>query len=171
MKPNLNLLIGLLSFLMTWSFVGVYRDAEFNEPRLFIKYKPSFKVEFYSPTGMSDLTIEDLPEPEKSEEIAYEEFVSNQYEFRQMTSFLAFPLIQLTLTFLSFSLIKSKWKNPNYWIQLPAHFLFCLIFGFVIAVLMIQFDKLLITLLFSILILGFNIWLRVLVSGFRKIPD
>lgn len=168
MKPNTNLLIGLFLLLITWLFVGIYRDAEFSEPGLFIKYKPSFKIEFYSPSGMSDLTIEDLPEPQKSEEIAFEEFVSNRYEFRQKTAFLAFPLLQFALTFLSFGLIKSKWENPNYWIQFPAHFLFCLVFGVVIAVLTVQFDKLLITLLSFILILGFNIWMRVLVSGFRK---
>lgn len=169
MKPNTNLLIGFFFLLITWLFVGIFRDDEFNESGLFIKHKPSFKIEFYSPSGMSDLTINDLPEPEKSEEIAYEEFVSNQYEFRQETSFLIFPLIQFTLTFLSFGLIRSKGGNPNYWIQLPAHFLFCLIFGVVIAILMVQFDKFPITLLFFILILGFNSWIRVLVSGFRKI--
>jgi hypothetical protein len=170
MKPNINLLIGLSLLLITWLFVGIYRDAEFNEPSLFIKYKPSFKIEFYSPSGMSDLTVEDLPEPKKSEEIAFDEFVSNRYEFHQKTEFLVLPLIQLTLTFLSFGLIKSRWENPIMWIQFPAHFLFCLVFGFVIAILMAQFDKLLITVLSFILILGFNIWMRVLVSGFRKIP-
>lgn len=119
---------------------------------------------------MSDLTIEDLPELDKSEEIAFEEFVENQHEFSQKISFLASLLIQFTLTFLSFGLIKSKRKHPNYWIQFPAHFLICFIFGFVITILMLQFDKFLITILFSILILGFNSLMRVLVSGFRKIP-
>ena len=41
-------------------FGGIYEDDEFEEKYFFIKNKPSFKTYFYSPRGMSDMTIEQM---------------------------------------------------------------------------------------------------------------
>ncbi|WP_395074152.1 hypothetical protein [Flavobacterium sp.] len=56
-------------------FGGIYEDDEFEEKYFFIKNKPSFKTYFYSPRGMSDMTIEQMSENQKKEQILYDEFV------------------------------------------------------------------------------------------------
>ena len=118
-KPNIYLIVGTVFLLLTWLFVGLFRDDEFYEPELFIKHRPTFKTNFYSPTGMSDLTVNDLTADKQVEEIAFMEFVDNRN--RQLW-FLPFILIQFTLTLLMLGFYKLRqtitFKN---W-QLPAHF-------------------------------------------------
>ena len=63
------LITGLLFLITTWLFVGISRDQEFNQPDLFIKHRPSFKINFHSPGGMSNLTIENLPEPKNQKKL------------------------------------------------------------------------------------------------------
>lgn len=53
--------------LIAWLFLGVYKDREFGNRRLFIKHRPSLKISFYAPLGESDYTLNDL-DPERSEE-------------------------------------------------------------------------------------------------------
>lgn len=48
---------GLLSL---WFTVGIVKDPEFDEYHLRWKSRPTYKVYFYSPVGMSDKGIEDL---------------------------------------------------------------------------------------------------------------
>jgi hypothetical protein len=78
-RPNIYIFIGIVFLILTWLFVGLYRDDEFYEPNLFTKYRPTLKVNFYSPTGMSDLTVDDLIDEKKVEEIAFQEFVIKQH--------------------------------------------------------------------------------------------
>lgn len=59
-------------------FGGIYEDDEFEEKYFFIKNKPSFKTYFYSPRGMSDMTIEQMSENQKNEQMLYDEFVYNR---------------------------------------------------------------------------------------------
>jgi len=56
-------------------FTGVFRDDAFYELSLFLKYHPTFNIFFYSPTGMSDLTVNDLAANFQVEEIAFKEYV------------------------------------------------------------------------------------------------
>ena len=58
---------------------GVYRHNEFVwENYLFMKHRLIWKWRFYSPIGMSDLTLNDLTEEEKKEEILFNEFIIEQ---------------------------------------------------------------------------------------------
>ena len=59
-------------------FFGVYVHDEFYNECLFIKHRPTWKWKFYSPFGMSDLTMEDLTEEEKKEQLLFYEFVRDQ---------------------------------------------------------------------------------------------
>ncbi len=168
MKPSLSLLTGLFLLLITWLFVGVSRDAEFNEPSLFLKHRPSFRIHFYSPCGMSDLTIQDLPKPEQADEKAFEEFVLHHYDFQENTSLLTFMLIQLTLTFLSFGLFNVKGRKPiNGW-QMIAHFIICLFFNSILIFFILAFDQFLTTVILSIILIGINYWIFILTSLFKE---
>jgi hypothetical protein len=95
-KLNIYLIVGFGLLLMTWLFVGFSYDDEFFEPTLFTKYKPTFKVNFHSPIGQSDLTLEDLSPSQQFEEKAFQEFVKNH----DGQFILSGILIQLTITFL-----------------------------------------------------------------------
>jgi hypothetical protein len=171
MTKNRFLIIGLLLFLITWLFVGIFRDDEFNEPALFVKHTPSFKISFYSPTGMSDLKLADLSPEAQKEALAFEKFDPQNPEFQEKMAFLPITLIQLTLTFLSFGLIPSGRKNPNYWIQLPAHFFICNLLLMIILFFSLGFDRPFIYLISAILVPGLNYVIRRMVSGFTKVPD
>lgn len=61
--------------LVGWLFLGVYKDREFGNRRLFIKHHASLKVSFYSPLGQSDYTLNDLDPKRSQEEVLYREYV------------------------------------------------------------------------------------------------
>lgn len=94
-KAFIKILIGITLF----SFVGIKYDTEFFEPELFIKHKPNFKIEYYSPIGESDLTLNDLRGERREQEITYREFVGNYYDrgSSDNLSFLIIPLISLLI--------------------------------------------------------------------------
>jgi hypothetical protein len=97
-RPNIHIVIGIVFLILTWLFVGLYRDDEFHESSLFTKYRPTFKVNFYSPIGMQDLKIEDLNR-QKIEEIAFQEFVIERHIQSNSTARLWYvPLILIQLT-------------------------------------------------------------------------
>src|SRR6267142_6700651 len=109
-KINIYLLIGSFFLIVSVLFIGLFRDDEFYQPSLFLKYRPTFKMEFYSPIGMSDFEISDLSPEKQKEEIAFQDFVIDhgvQYP-GDKCRFIPFLLIQLTLTFLSFGFFKRK---------------------------------------------------------------
>lgn len=59
-------------------FCGVYINDEFGESHFFIKHRPTWKWEFYSPLGMSDNKIENLSEENQIEQKYFNEFVRDQ---------------------------------------------------------------------------------------------
>jgi hypothetical protein len=84
-----------------WLFVGIYFDDEFHSPSLFVKHRPTFKISFYSPIGMSDLQFSDLSTDKKAEQLAFDEFVKQQnLQASNVRGGLVLPsiLIQLTLS-------------------------------------------------------------------------
>lgn len=124
MKINLYLLLSAFFFVLTWLMTGIYADDEFYEHTLFCKYRPTFKVYFFSPRGQSDLKIKDLSIDKQYEELAFKEFVIKQKLQMSSTpdlSFIPFVLLQLTLTFGLYgryrSRLSSEFKN---W-QIPVH--------------------------------------------------
>ena len=73
--------VGLAATL--WLYVGLYYDREWGEPRLFIKYRPSPKMVFYSPLGEASQSSVPgkegyLTAQQQREEDAFVEFVERR---------------------------------------------------------------------------------------------
>ena len=171
-RSNIYFLFGTVFIIISWLFIGLFRDDEFFEADLFTKYRPTFKVNFYSPIGMQDLKLEDLPTGEKSEEIAFQDFVMNrdiQNSNDARLWYLPFILIQLTLTFLSFGIFKIK-RNLVYkkW-QLPTHFAICLIVTSIGLAFILYFDNILFTIFGGLLILTINYWTLILLTRSKTV--
>ena len=84
-KRLLKFILVSLPFLLLigWLFLGVYRDREFGNYRLFVKSSPTVKFSFYAPLGESDYTLNDL-DPEKSqEEVMYRKYVEEGGGYRR----------------------------------------------------------------------------------------
>lgn len=170
-RPNIYILIGTVLLILTWLFVGLYRDDEFYQPNLFIKYRPTFKINFYSQTGMSDLTLNDLTADKQIEEIAFQEFVIKQHIQNNSNAplwYLPIILIQLTLTFFSFGILQSK-RDYYYkkW-QLPTHFAISSLINSVGLSFILTFDNLLSTIIGGLLILTINYWTFILLTKHHK---
>lgn len=118
-KLNIYLFLGLVSLMLTWLFVGLSRDTEFYDLELFIKYRPTFKLYFYSPLGMSDLSIVDLLVDEQSEEIAFRDFI---FKRDRNLALVPFILLQLTLSFLICGYYKLKVNTAFKFWQFLTHF-------------------------------------------------
>lgn len=59
-------------------FCGIYIHDEFAEKHFFIKHRPTWKWEFYSPLGMSDNKIEDLSEENQIEQKNFNEYIKDR---------------------------------------------------------------------------------------------
>ncbi len=159
-KLNIYFLIGIFFLVITWLFVGIFRDDEFYEPELFIKHRATFKVNFYSPIGMQDIKLNELDTIKKIEELAFQEFVINkdiQFKSEKRLSYLTLILIQLTLTFFSIGLFKSwRFSYSIKWQQILKHFLICLFATSLMIGFILTFDNLTFTIFGSLLILFIN---------------
>jgi len=104
---NRNLIFGIILLLITFMFVGVYRDDEFFEPDLFIKYQPTTKMFFYSPTGQSDAQLKDLTSEQKKEEIAFQKYIiERNIQSNNKLNWLAYLLVLTTFCFVIWEIIK-----------------------------------------------------------------
>ncbi|MBK1880727.1 hypothetical protein [Pelagicoccus mobilis] len=74
-KKGLLAITAATLVLGAWAFLGVYQDREFSDYYLFTKHKPSLKFYFYAPVGESEKKVEDLPELERKEELAFVEYI------------------------------------------------------------------------------------------------
>jgi len=129
MNNRVYIILGICAFLGALLFTGLCRDDEFNEPSLFFKYRPTLKLVFYSPTGMSDLTLEDLTPEGRKEELAFDEFVRKTGVLfgRDRFWFISPILIQLMLSLLTVGILKIKRSfRLKFW-HFPSHFLVNLI--------------------------------------------
>lgn len=166
-RPNIYILLGIVLILVTWLFVGLFRDDEFYEPTLFIKYRPTFKVNFYSPIGMQDLKLDDLQTERKVEEVAFREFVIERHIQNNSDAslwYLPSVFIQLTLTFFSFGIVKMKRDLVYKKWQLSIHFAACLILTSVGLGLILSLDSILAVVFGGLLILTINYWTVVLLT-------
>lgn len=166
-KPNMFIFLGSAFFILTWLFVGIYRDDEFYEPNLFTKYRPTYKVTFYSPIGMQDLEISDLKPERRLEEVAFQDFVIKQGIQNNDNSrlwYLPFVLFQLTLTFLLFGIEKIRRTFKTQVWQVPVHFIICLILtSLAVGYILVLDNKL--TMIFGwLIILAINYWSVVLLT-------
>jgi hypothetical protein len=78
MKRLILAIIIVASGVMVRLWSGVYLHDEFAETHLFLKHRPTWKWKFYSPVGMSNLTIDDLTVAQREEQLYFNEFVSNR---------------------------------------------------------------------------------------------
>jgi len=166
-RPNIFILLGTVFIILTWLFVGLYRDDEFYEPDLFTKHRPTFKVNFYSPIGMQDLELNDLTPDRRLEEKAFQEFIverniQNNSDARLW--YLPLILIQVTLTFFSFGLLKIRRSLFYKQWQIPLHVTICIILtssglGFILA-----FDNAFSATLGGIVMLTINYWIAVVLT-------
>lgn len=166
-RPNIYILLGTVFIILTLLFVGLFRDDEFYEPTLFTKYRPTFKVNFYSPIGMQDLKLDDLPTDRKAEEIAFQEFVMKRHIQNNSDArlwYLPFILIQMILTFLTFGILKMKRELIYKKWQLPTHFAVCLLLTSLGLGIILSIDNLLAAVFGGLLILTINYWTVVLLT-------
>jgi hypothetical protein len=129
--------LGLFTLLTTILSCGISRDPEFSDPAIFVKHRLTFKIHFYTPAGESDMTLSDLSEEGKKEELQYKEFVEDQKIYSDNLNrlwFLPPILIQLTVTFFSFGAVR---QNGIRFKRLLLHFLMNLIPTNVIVILML----------------------------------
>ena len=96
------LLIGLGSLLLL--FVGVKEHPELDEYFVFLKYKPTTKVFFYTPIGESDKTLADLSPAQQAEERAYDEFARTALP--RTVDYLALVLAQLGIFLIVWNLLR-----------------------------------------------------------------
>lgn len=75
LKHLFALILLLISFRF---FFGVYQHDEFNESTIFLKHRPVWKWHFYSPIGMTDLTLDDLDSNRKNEQLYFNEFITEE---------------------------------------------------------------------------------------------
>jgi len=166
-RPNIHIVIGIVFLILTWLFVGLYRDDEFHESSLFTKYCPTFKVNFYSPIGMQDLKIEDLPTDKKIEEIAFQEFIIERHIQNNSTArlwYVPLILIQLTLTFFTSGILKNQRALVYKRWHLSTHFATCLIITSIGLGFILRFDNLLSTIIGGLLILTINYLILLLLT-------
>ncbi|HEY6161327.1 MAG TPA: hypothetical protein VI112_08895 [Bacteroidia bacterium] len=75
---NIYLFLGISLLVICFLFTGLWCDDEFDEPGLFFKHSPSLRMEFYSPIGMSDMSLADLSEEKASAQLDFNEFIIKQ---------------------------------------------------------------------------------------------
>jgi hypothetical protein len=71
-------IISIAVILLIRLFCGVYIHDEFGEKHFFLKHRPVWKWEFYSPIGMTDLKMEQLSKEKQIEQNYFSEFVSER---------------------------------------------------------------------------------------------
>ncbi len=158
-----NILLATIVSISTWMFVGIFRDDEFYEPTIFVKHRPSLKVNFYSPIGMSDLKFEDLTPVEQSELVAFDEFVVKQgiqYNSNRLW-YLPFVLVQMVLTFLTFGILNSK--GNKVWRHM-LHFSICVLPSSIGLAFILAFDRMFTTVFLGFLIFAVNCFVLYLLT-------
>ena len=120
--------IKILAGLFLLMFVGIKYEPEFGESAFFIKHKPNFKLEYFSPIGESDLAITDLNQKNQYEELKYQEFVGNYYnkDFLYYLAYFIVPLIGLLIFSALLDFVKNKkraYPIKFIFIEYAVHFL------------------------------------------------
>jgi hypothetical protein len=120
-------LIKILAGLFLLMFVGIKYEPEFGEAAFFIKHKPNFKFEYFSPIGESDLAINDFDQKNQYEELKYQEFVVNYYnkDFLSYLTYFIVPLIGLLFVSVLLDFVKNKIKPYPFqfiFIEYAVHF-------------------------------------------------
>ena len=78
-KISFSVLIFIIVGIFIRLFFGIYTNPEFHGNHIFIKHRPNWHWYFYSPVGLSDMTMEDLTDEQKIEQKYWDEFVIGQF--------------------------------------------------------------------------------------------
>ncbi len=117
-KPYICFILGLVSLLGTFLFVGIKHDPEFSwEIETFIKYKPTFQIHFY------DESYGDL----HNEETAKQTERYNDFVYKHSIWNFSFLLIQITMTLIIIGVAGSWKKKFVSWRSILIHFVICAI--------------------------------------------
>ncbi|GAA3508311.1 hypothetical protein GCM10022393_19100 [Aquimarina addita] len=77
MKKTTTIALTIVFLIFTKFWVGLYEHDEFFSTHIFIKHRPIWKTYFYSPRGMSDRKLLDMPENMQVEQQLFDEFILN----------------------------------------------------------------------------------------------
>ena len=148
------LFVGFISAILMLLFIVIKYDYEFHEPQFFIKYRPTYKINFYSPIGESDATVNDLNDYDKVEELAYQDFVVENIGNRLDGDILGVILGQIVSTSLIFGLF---YKKDFKIFKILIHYSMNIIFLFFGLMLIFHFNKSLMTFVIVIFLMVINI--------------
>src|ERR1051326_4954552 len=155
MKREFNIypFLGTALLVFCFLFTGFLGDDEFDEPGLFFKHRPSLRMEFYSPIGMSDMTLADLSEEKASAQRDFNEFIIKQgVQYPGNTRDRFVPLLYaLTITLLLYGFLPS-WKRQFKIKHMVMHFLIHCVVFFAGVILMLSLNST-ISLLFMLLVI------------------
>ena len=124
-------------------------------------------MNFYSPIGMQDFELKDLSPDKQIEEKAFQEFVMKQHiqnNSDPRLGYLPYILIQLTLTFFCFGILKIKCHLVYKKWQLPTHFAICFILTSLGLAFILTFDNLSWTIILATLLLAINYYTLILLT-------
>lgn len=76
-RRHLFIFLALACLVVGCLYLGVYKEREFDEYRLFVKHRPCSCLYFHSPVGESDLSLSDLKGSDYQREMLFREFVEN----------------------------------------------------------------------------------------------
>lgn len=139
---NNEIKIAIVLIIFSWLFIGVFSEPEFGDKTIFIKHKPTFKIEFYSPIGESDLKLSELNKEKQIEEIAFQEYIINQNLLKNNNSdFFAILLIGMIFTYLSLGIYKLKNSGVYLFWQIITQFIINIVISTIGIALMLTFNK------------------------------
>ena len=160
---NTEIKIAIVLIIFSWLFIGVFSEPEFGDKTIFVKHKPTFKIEFYSPIGESDLKLSDLNKEKQIEEIAFQEYIINQNQLKSnFSQFFAILLIELIITYLTLGIYKLRNSSSYAFWQIIFQIIINILISTVGIALILTFYKLyisiiILTLIFVINYLGINL--------------
>lgn len=162
------LIVGFIVMILMFLFIGIAYDSEFHEPNIIIKYKPSIKMKFSSPIGESDLTLNDLDDCDKREELAYQDCVIKNKNNSLNGDIVALILSQIVLTSLTFGLFLKKGFKI---LKILGHYFFNIIFLFIGLLLIYHFNGIWATILILMILILINMmtvrWIEIKVASNR----
>ncbi len=150
---NNYLKLGLFLLIISWLFVGFYRNEEPKDNLyIFLKHKPSLKLFFHTPIGMQDLNISDLSPENQLEQKKYNEFIIKSRINNQYLAMLPFLLIQAFMTLLIFG---TKLDDYIFWRPF-LHYIINIPFSIFGIAMILTFDRIETTIFIGVFVLIVN---------------
>ncbi len=160
------LLSGIVTLVLNFLFVGVYRDWSDGDLSFFFKYRPSIKSYFYSPERYYRLHPQELSSREKEEEFLYREFCQNFVPNgpRQLPVFVS---IQVGITMFMLGLLHLLRPLRFRILPLFIHYVTMIWLTSATAILMLFIENCAITIGAGIVLIAINYFAMILMNNFR----